>query len=102
MELLPRRVLRRDGRKEEPRGQDCQDWTCHRFLLSLWPGRITTRANADEPLAIVARKGSGIRPGAVEDLRGKRIGLAKEQTSDEYLKMVQADSKLRDFANSTR
>jgi NitT/TauT family transport system substrate-binding protein/sulfonate transport system substrate-binding protein len=47
-----------------------------------------TTANADDPLAIVARKGSGIRPGSVEDLRGKRIGLAKEQTSDEYLKMV--------------
>jgi len=47
-----------------------------------------TTANADEPLAIVARKGSGIRPGVVEDLKGKRIGLAKEQTSDEYLKMV--------------
>ena len=47
-----------------------------------------TRANADEPLAIVARKGSGIRPGAIEDLRGKRVGLAQAQTSDEYLKMV--------------
>ena len=47
-----------------------------------------TTAHADDPLAIVARKGSGIRPGAVEDLKGKRIGLAKEQTSDEYLKMV--------------
>jgi len=47
-----------------------------------------TRSNADEPLAIVARKGSGIR--TVEDLKGKRIGLAKAQTSDEYLKMVLA------------
>ncbi len=47
-----------------------------------------TRANADEPLAIVARKGSGIRPGVIEDLRGKRVGLAQAQTSDEYLKMV--------------
>jgi ABC-type nitrate/sulfonate/bicarbonate transport system substrate-binding protein len=47
-----------------------------------------TRANADEPLAIVARKGSGIRPGNIEDLKGKRVGLAKAQTSDEYLKMV--------------
>jgi len=47
-----------------------------------------TRANADEPLAIVARKGSGIRPGSIEDLKGKRVGLAKAQTSDEYLKMV--------------
>ncbi len=49
-----------------------------------------TRSNADEPLAIVARKGSGIRPGNIEDLKGKRIGLAKAQTSDEYLKMVLA------------
>jgi ABC-type nitrate/sulfonate/bicarbonate transport system substrate-binding protein len=47
-----------------------------------------TTANADDPLAIVARKGSGIRPGVMEDLKGKRIGLAKEQTSDEYFKMV--------------
>jgi sulfonate transport system substrate-binding protein len=47
-----------------------------------------TRSNADEPLAIVAREGSGIRPGNIEDLKGKRIGLAKAQTSDEYLKMV--------------
>src|SRR5205085_5412207 len=33
-----------------------------------------TRSNADEPLAIVARKGSGID--RIEDLRGKRVGLA--------------------------
>src|SRR5262245_63313558 len=49
-----------------------------------------TRDNADEPLAIVARKGSGIAAGRVEDLRGKRVGLAKAQTSDEYFKMVLA------------
>ena len=47
-----------------------------------------TTAFADNPLAIVARKGSGIAK--VEDLKGKRVGLAKEQTSDEYLKMVLA------------
>src|SRR6202163_1114306 len=47
-----------------------------------------TRSNADEPLAIVARKDSGIRPGNIEDLKGKRVGLAQAQTSDEYLKMV--------------
>jgi len=49
-----------------------------------------TRDNADEPLAIVARKDSGIAAGRVEDLRGKRVGLAKAQTSDEYFKMVLA------------
>src|SRR5262249_15934311 len=47
-----------------------------------------TRDNADEPLAIVARKGSGIA--RVEDLQGKRVGLAKAQTSDEYFKRVLA------------
>ena len=47
-----------------------------------------TTTFADTPLAILARKGSGIT--RVEDLKGKRIGLAKEQTSDEYLKMVLA------------
>jgi ABC-type nitrate/sulfonate/bicarbonate transport system substrate-binding protein len=47
-----------------------------------------TRSNADEPLAIVARKDSGIRPGNIEDLKGKRVGVAQAQTSDEYLKMV--------------
>src|SRR5450631_298678 len=47
-----------------------------------------TRSNADEPLAIVARKDSGIRPGNIEDLKGKRVGLAQAQTSDEYFKMV--------------
>ncbi len=49
-----------------------------------------TRDNADEPLAIVARKDSGIGAGRIEDLKGKRVGLAKAQTSDEYLKMVLA------------
>jgi len=49
-----------------------------------------TRANADEPLAIVARQGSGIEKGNIESLKGKRIGLAKGQTSDEYFKMVLA------------
>src|SRR5260221_10808341 len=47
-----------------------------------------TRSNADEPLAIVARKGSGVSK--VEDLKGKRVCLAKAQTSDEYLKVVLA------------
>ncbi len=56
-------------------------------VIAIIMNDATTRS-FDEPLAIVARKGSGIRPGALEDLRGKRIGLAKEQTSDEFLKMA--------------
>jgi len=54
-----------------------------------------TRSNADEPLAIVARKDSGIRPGNIEDLKGKRVGVAQAQTSDEYLKMVLAKSGMK-------
>ena len=47
-----------------------------------------TRANADDPLAIIARKDSGIRANDVKSLRGKRIGVWKDQTPDEYLKIV--------------
>jgi ABC-type nitrate/sulfonate/bicarbonate transport system substrate-binding protein len=47
-----------------------------------------TRDNADEPLGIVTRKGTGINAGNIADLKGKRIGLARGQTSDEYFKMV--------------
>jgi ABC-type nitrate/sulfonate/bicarbonate transport system substrate-binding protein len=47
-----------------------------------------TRDNADEPLGIVTRKGTGIVAGNVADLKGKRVGLARGQTSDEYFKMV--------------
>src|SRR5215831_180067 len=47
-----------------------------------------TRDNADEPLAIVTRTGTGINAGNVADLKGRRIGLARGQTSDEYFKMV--------------
>lgn len=54
-----------------------------------------TRSNADEPLAIVARNGSGVAAGAVESLKGKRVGLAKGQTSDEYLKMVLARRQMQ-------
>ena len=39
------------------------------------------RDNADEPLGIVTRKGTGINAGKVADLKGKRIGLARGQTS---------------------
>ena len=52
-----------------------------------------TRDNADEPLAIVARKDSGIK--TVADLMGRRVGLAKAQTSDEYFKMVLARHNMK-------
>ena len=54
-----------------------------------------TRDNADEPLAIVTRKGTGIAAGKVADLKGKRIGLARGQTSDEYFKMVLRRAKMK-------
>jgi len=54
-----------------------------------------TRDNADEPLAIVTRKGRGIEAGKVADLKGKRIGLARGQTSDEYFKMVLRRAKMK-------
>ncbi len=54
-----------------------------------------TRANADEPLAMVASKASGIKPGAIDALKGKRIGLSRGQTSDEYLKMILARRNMK-------
>src|SRR4026209_2930486 len=47
-----------------------------------------TRDNCDDPLAIVTRKGQGIEPSKIADLKGKTVGLARGQTSDEYFKMV--------------
>ena len=47
-----------------------------------------TSDQCDDPLAIVTKKGSGVAPGKIADLKGKRIGLAIGQTSDEYFKMV--------------
>ena len=47
-----------------------------------------TRANADDPLAIIARKGSGVKKGDIKSLKGKKIGVWFEQTPDEYLKIV--------------
>jgi len=54
-----------------------------------------TRANADEPLAIIAAKDSGIRPGDITALKGKRVALSRGQTSDEYLKMVLARRNMK-------
>jgi ABC-type nitrate/sulfonate/bicarbonate transport system substrate-binding protein len=47
-----------------------------------------TKDNCDDPLAIVTKKGRGIEAGKLSDLKGKKIGLARGQTSDEYFKMV--------------
>jgi ABC-type nitrate/sulfonate/bicarbonate transport system substrate-binding protein len=47
-----------------------------------------TRANADDPLAIIARKGSGIKAGDLKSLKGKKVGVWFEQTPDEYLKIA--------------
>ena len=54
-----------------------------------------TRDNADEPLAIVTKKGTGINPGKIGDLKAKRVGLARGQTSDEYFKMVLRRAKMK-------
>ena len=47
-----------------------------------------TDDHCDTPLAIVTKKGRGIEAGKIGDVRGKTIGLARGQTSDEYFKMV--------------
>jgi ABC-type nitrate/sulfonate/bicarbonate transport system substrate-binding protein len=53
-----------------------------------------TRSNADEPLAIISKKGSGIRPGKIEDLKGKRVAVMLGQTPHEYLKIAAAKAGL--------
>lgn len=47
-----------------------------------------TRSRFDDMFAITARPGSGIRPGHIEDLIGKRVGLALASTEEEYLRLV--------------
>jgi sulfonate transport system substrate-binding protein len=47
-----------------------------------------TNDRCDTPLAIVTKKGTGINVGKIGDLKGKKVGLARGQTSDEYFKMV--------------
>ncbi len=54
-----------------------------------------TRDNCDDPLAIVTKKGTGINVGKIGDLKGKRVGLARGQTSDEYFKMVLRRAKMK-------
>lgn len=53
-----------------------------------------TRSNADEALAIISKKGSGIRPGKIEDLKGKRVAVQLGQTPHEYLKIAAAKAGL--------
>src|SRR5471030_2534714 len=54
-----------------------------------------TKDSCDTPLAIVTKKGTGIEAGKLGDLKGKKIGLAKGQTSDEYFKMVLRRAKMK-------
>src|SRR6476646_7317157 len=54
-----------------------------------------TRDNCDDPRAIVTKKGRGIEPGKVTDFKGKKIGLARGQTSDEFFKMVLRRAKMK-------
>jgi sulfonate transport system substrate-binding protein len=54
-----------------------------------------TKDNCDTPLAIVTKKGRGIEAGRLSDLKGKKIGLARGQTSDEYFKMVLRRAKMK-------
>jgi sulfonate transport system substrate-binding protein len=54
-----------------------------------------TSDHCDTPLAIVSKKGRGIEVGKIGDLRGKKIGLARGQTSDEYFKMVLRRAKVK-------
>jgi ABC-type nitrate/sulfonate/bicarbonate transport system substrate-binding protein len=54
-----------------------------------------TRANADDPLAIIARKDSGIKAGDIRSLKGKKVGVWFEQTPDEYLKIALSKAGLK-------
>jgi sulfonate transport system substrate-binding protein len=54
-----------------------------------------TRANADDPLAIIARKDSGIKAGDIKSLKGKKVGVWFEQTPDEYLKIALSKAGLK-------
>ena len=50
-------------------------------------GLIMNDANndhCDDPLAIVTKKGTRRRVGKIADLKGKKVGLARGQTSDEF------------------
>lgn len=53
-----------------------------------------TRSNADEALAIISKKGSGIREGKIEDLKGRKVAVQLGQTPHEYLKIAAARAGL--------
>jgi ABC-type nitrate/sulfonate/bicarbonate transport system substrate-binding protein len=53
-----------------------------------------TRVYYDDPIAIVARSGSGIRRLHVEDLVGKRVGMIIGGTGEEYFRAVLAKEKI--------
>jgi sulfonate transport system substrate-binding protein len=53
-----------------------------------------TRSNADEALAVISKKGSGIRPGKIEDLKGKKVAVQLGQTPHEYIKIAAAKAGL--------
>jgi sulfonate transport system substrate-binding protein len=53
-----------------------------------------TRVYFDDMFTITARPGSGIRPGHIEDLVGKRIGLALASNEEEYLRNVLARANI--------
>ena len=55
-----------------------------------------TRSNADEPLAIISKPGSGIRAGSIADLKGKKVAVMLGQTPHEYLKIAAAKEGLAD------
>ena len=53
-----------------------------------------TRVYYDDPLAIVARAGSGVRRLHIEDLVGKRVGMVIGGTGEEYFRAVLAKEKI--------
>ena len=53
-----------------------------------------TRVFYDDPLAIVARAGGGIRRLHPEDLAGKRVGMVIGGTGEEYFREVLAKTKI--------
>jgi sulfonate transport system substrate-binding protein len=48
----------------------------------------------DDMFTITARNGSGIRPGHLEDLAGKRVGLALASNEEEYLRAILAKANI--------